>query len=75
MPKGAKPVGAYTRYYQPGYDHGRRVVFGVLTQEGDKQIHIAGSPLLGFDNGCSVVNLTFDVGERRVTSIACDGVA
>jgi hypothetical protein len=74
MPEGAKPIGVYTRYYEPGFDHGRRTVFGVLTEEGDKQIHIGHQPMI-MDGGCSVLDLTFDVATNRVTSINCHGVA
>jgi hypothetical protein len=74
MPDGAKPIEAYTRYYEPGYDTGRRVVFGVLTEKGDKQIHMSGSHPIIMDGGCSVVNLVFDVAAGQVTSISCQGL-
>jgi hypothetical protein len=74
MPYGAKPIGVYTRYYEPGFDHGRRIVFGLLTEQGDKQIHIGHQPVI-MDGGCSVVDLTFDVAANKVTSIKCHGPA
>lgn len=74
MPEGAEPVGAYTRYYEAGFDHGRRTVFGLLTEDGDKQIHIGHRPIV-LDRGCSVIQLTFDVASGQVTSIGCNGLA
>jgi hypothetical protein len=76
MPKGANPIDAYTRYYESGFDHGRRTVFGLLTEGGDRQIHISGhNPVSPLDGGCSVVNLTFDVATGQVTLIECNGLA
>ncbi len=72
MPEGAKPISVYTRYYEPGFDHGRRTVFGLLTEKGDRQIHIGHQPIV-MDGGCSVVDLTFDVATKQVTSIKCHG--
>jgi hypothetical protein len=72
MPQGAKPISAFTRYYEPGFDHGRRTVFGLLTEKGDKQIHMGQVPIV-MDGGCSVVDLTFDVATNQVTSIKCYG--
>jgi hypothetical protein len=76
MPKGAKPIGAYTRHYEQGFDQGRRILFGLLTEGGDKQIHIFGhNPPSPLDGGCSVVNLTFDLETGQVTMIGCNGLA
>ena len=74
MPADAKPIDNFTRYYVPGYDHGRRVVYGFLKEGGDKRIHLSNGPVI-VDGGCSVVNLVFDVAEGQVTSIKCNGLA
>jgi hypothetical protein len=76
MPKGAMPIAAYTRYYKPSLEHGRRVVFGYFDEEGDKKIHISKSlPPGPFDGGCSIIYVSFDVEAGKILSIACDGVA
>jgi hypothetical protein len=75
MPVGAKPLAAFTRYYEPGFDHGRRVVFGLLTERGDRKIHIGPNHPIAVDGGCSVVNTLYDVEADRITSITCNGVA
>lgn len=75
MPDGAKPIRAFTRYYEPGFNHGRRVLFGLLTEDGDQQIHISGHAPISMDGGCSIVTLTYDVAKGQVMSIACNGVA
>ena len=75
MPVGAKPVRAFTRYYEPGFDHGRRVVFGLLTEDGDRQVHISDHTPISMDGGCSIVTLTYDVAKGQIMSIACNGVA
>jgi len=72
MPEGTKPIDAYTRYYVPGYDHERRVVYGLLKEGGDKRIHLSNGPII-MDGGCSVVELIFDVTAGQVTSIKCNG--
>jgi hypothetical protein len=72
MPPGAKPIDAFTRYYVPGYDHGRRVVYGLLKEGGDKHIHFSNGPII-MDGGCSVVELVFDVTADQMTSIKCHG--
>ena len=73
MPGGAQRIEAYTRYYEPGYDNGRRIVFGVLTANGDKQIHTSGNLPIILDGGCSVVKLAFDVAASQMMYIACGG--
>jgi len=55
MPKGAGPLSAYTRYYEAGFDHGRRIVFGELLLGGDRRIHLSDHPPLVIDGGCWVV--------------------
>ena len=72
MPGGAKPIDAFSRYYVPGYDHGRRVVYGRLKEGGDKRIHFSNGPII-MDGGCSVVELVFDVTTSQMTSIKCQG--
>jgi hypothetical protein len=73
MPAGAKPIAAYTRYYEPGFDHGRRVVFGMLLEGRDRKVHIGPNHPIVLDGGCSVVNALYDVEADRITFIKCGG--
>lgn len=74
MPGTAKSLKEFTRYYEPGFDRGHRTVFGLLKEGGDKQVHIGHGPII-MDGGCSVIELTYDVGSDTIISIACHGEA
>jgi hypothetical protein len=79
MPAGAT-LNGYTRYYYGTMNKAHRILVGVFVRE-DKHPGIeitskakAKAPKM-LDGGCGVVNLTYDIDQKRVVAIFCNGDA
>lgn len=76
LPVGSQPISSYSRYYYGRFEQGRRVLVGeFLLGDSSVGIHIvspAAAPKV-LDGGCSVVNLTYDPAQKKVTSLFCNG--
>ena len=77
LPQGAESIDAYARYYSLGAEDGRAMLIGtyVLNAPDPPGRYIRSVPVWMLDGGCSVVNVRFDLAERRVVSAFCNGVA
>jgi hypothetical protein len=77
LPKGAKSLFEYTRYYAMVVQDGRSMLRGEFVGGPSKIIVVkseASLPLI-MDGGCSVVNVLFDVMAHKVVQIVCNGYA
>ena len=79
MPRGARPLIAYVRYYTVETRDGRREVRGVfLLEPADKpglhDIDDGGLPMVQ-DGGCDVVNVRYAIDEKKILGVWCNGVA
>lgn len=77
LPDGAGPLDQYGRYYYGDVKHGRRVLVGEFVQVSDPGVHIVAptqAPRI-LDGGCSVINLVYDMAEKKVTPLFCNGSA
>jgi hypothetical protein len=77
MPAGTT-LNGYTRYYYGIMKKANRILVGVFVH-GDKHPGVeitseAKAPKL-LDGGCDVVNLTYDIDQKRVVAIFCNGNA
>lgn len=86
MPRGARPLNAYDRYYSSEQMNGREVLVGVFllrsafeTRSGAEAVGgipnaftIARRPRIA-DGGCSVVTIYFDQVTQRLLPIQIDG--
>ena len=77
LPRGARPLNEYTRYYSPDAKRGRHAVIGVLVAGGDRAIHIVSHSDLPqiLDGGCGVIDLFYDMDNAESMQISCNGNA
>ena len=78
MPKGARSLDAYARYYTMYAEKGSQILHGVFVLESKQSgVHIVErSKMPGvFDGGCLVVNFKYDLATDRVIEVFCNGVA
>lgn len=77
LPRGAKSIGAYARYYTLSYEDGRSILVGyyLLDAPDPPGLYIRATPFQMMDGGCSVVTVRFDLTEKRATGASCNGVA
>ena len=77
MPAGTSLSG-YMRYYYGVMKHGHRILVGVLIRD-DKhagiEITSEAKATKVLDGGCGVVNLKYDVDQKRTLAIFCNGNA
>lgn len=77
LPEGAAPMDSYGRYYYGKFKHGRRVLVGEFVQDLSPGVHIISpthAPRI-LDGGCSVIRLVYDVAQKKVTALFCNGNA
>lgn len=78
LPQGNQPIASYARFYYGRVEHGHRELVGVFVLEAAPAgVHIvtqAQAPRV-LDGGCSVINLTYDPTQKKVTSLFCNGDA
>lgn len=76
MPAGTK-LSSYARYYYGQISQGRRVLIGEFVLGSDAPgVHIVTSEKAPeiLDGGCSLIDLKYDVENRVVVDISCNGV-
>jgi hypothetical protein len=75
MPKGARQLKSYTRYYSGKIVDGKKIVFGIFEYKIKSHggIKIVTSEYLPgiLDGGCDVVDFAYQVLENKVTQISC----
>ena len=80
LPEGALPLASYARYYawQQRGDGVRKVIGVYVRLEGHAPgrywVGEDGFPLI-MDGGCSLIGLSYNVGEQRIEHVTCNGEA
>ncbi|MDR3507797.1 MAG: hypothetical protein P4L64_07870 [Caulobacteraceae bacterium] len=76
LPAGAHPVSDYSRYYDNEMIGGRVFIRGVFVLEGPSRAgrHLSESAMPPTDGGCWVVTIFFDLKNRRVAGVYCNGL-
>jgi hypothetical protein len=77
LPKGARSLRAYARYYALSHEDGRSILVGtyLLDAPDAPGRYLRATPVEVLDGGCSVVTVRFDLTARRVVGAFCNGVA
>ncbi len=78
LPKGARPLKDYVRYYSEISENGKVFIDATfvydVTGGGIVIVGPAERPSI-FDGGCDVVTMRYSVEHKAVISIACNGLA
>lgn len=82
MPRGARSIDAYARYYTGVEEANRRLIRGIfiLARAGGRYppgphiVRALEMPRL-LDGGCTVVSVTFDIQADRIQTVTCNGSA
>jgi hypothetical protein len=78
MPKDASPLQSYVRYFAGEVVGGRDIVVGIFVYDPEHaEIRVVGTNQMPkiLDGGCDVIHLTYDVDQRKVLSLSCNGEA
>ena len=79
MPKGALKLSEYTRYYSGQSTKTEKFIIGrfILKGKNDMGIHIVPQLELPkvLDGGCKIINFKFNVENKKIVSIFCNGAA
>lgn len=76
MPRGARPVSAFARYYASAQRGSHRIIRGVyVLDDGDRIVVTTAEKLpVIFDGRCSVVTVEYDVQTAAFLQVSCNGV-
>jgi hypothetical protein len=83
MPQGAASLKQYIRYYAGTLEKGHRVLLGHFElgptyngADGDVRVVKSKNDLpVVFDGGCSIIFFRYDITEKRVVNLRCNGIA
>lgn len=76
MPQMASPLNTYVRYFSGEFMGGRRIVIGTFVydpQNADVRIVAPKQMPKILDGGCDIINLTYDVDQKQILTLFCNG--
>jgi hypothetical protein len=73
LPKGARPLGDYGRYYWGTTENGTKIIRGALVWGQQIGVHMSAPPLGPTDQGCDRIYLWYELGKEKILA-RCDGV-